>query len=369
MGGGPETPQRGDGQKRELLLSVQPLVTASKKIIDEIKEEFPHLDVETFEHPDFFIREDELSIPEGKRHPFGQLYHHICCTCIHQPYYSRITNYTSSRVFKHAQTVQFRVLKLTYHTDTIKRATYIATNSWLPPTPASAPNLKFIQFSSAGVNHISKHPIYTDTKIPLLSANGVHGPQIAEWVIMMDLIHHHNYVALYEQQRRKEWLSKTGMGVVDRVGRRVGILGYGSIGRQGKCCFSVVFNFRPTLYKLEVEVWRKKSMPHTLDIERLAKLSTKIRDIRRHSYETPQTKRLRKELRKDVHPSLHRPPHPRRPNSNPSFLPRQYSSLVSTLIWMQSPMFLLLPSFCYYRLSRTFCATMTAYINFLCAGL
>lgn len=118
------------------------------------------------------------------------------------------------------------------YADAIKRATYLATLDWLP-APSLAHRLKFIQFASAGINHVAKHPIYTDTKIPLCSANGVHGPQIAEWVVMMDLVHSHNYVNLYEQQRRKEWNQRTGMSVRDNVGRRVGILGYGSIGRQG----------------------------------------------------------------------------------------------------------------------------------------
>jgi phosphoglycerate dehydrogenase-like enzyme len=119
-------------------------------------------------------------------------------------------------------------------TETLKRVTYLSTLFWLPPDPSYTPDVKFIQFSSAGINHVAKSPYYTDSKIPLLSANGVHGPQIAEWVVMMDLVHHHKYIPLYEQQREKKWLQKTGMGTVDRVGRRVGILGYGSIGRQGE---------------------------------------------------------------------------------------------------------------------------------------
>lgn len=84
------------------------------------------------------------------------------------------------------------------------------------------------------MNHIAHHPIYTDSKIPLLSANGVHGPQIAEWVVMMFLIHNHKYVSLYEQQKQRLWKQDTGRGVTDAPGKTVGILGYGSIGRQGE---------------------------------------------------------------------------------------------------------------------------------------
>jgi phosphoglycerate dehydrogenase-like enzyme len=119
------------------------------------------------------------------------------------------------------------------HTDTIKNAKYLATLSWLPETTSAIPSTKLIQFFSAGTNHISNHPIYTDSKIPLCSANGVHGPQIAEWVIMMDLVHSHSYTKLYDNQKKKVWDQKAGMNVSDRVGKRVGVLGYGSIGRQG----------------------------------------------------------------------------------------------------------------------------------------
>jgi phosphoglycerate dehydrogenase-like enzyme len=93
--------------------------------------------------------------------------------------------------------------------------------------------VKLIQFVSAGTNHILQHPIYTDSKIPLCSANGVHGPQIAEWVIMMELVHSHQFPKLYELQKEKTWRQSAGMDVSDRVGKKVGILGYGSIGRQG----------------------------------------------------------------------------------------------------------------------------------------
>jgi phosphoglycerate dehydrogenase-like enzyme len=72
--------------------------------------------------------------------------------------------------------------KLTRFVDILGRASYFATLFWLPETAKAIPKSRLIQFFSAGTNHISQHPIYTDSKVPLCSANGVHGPQIAEWV-------------------------------------------------------------------------------------------------------------------------------------------------------------------------------------------
>lgn len=110
----------------------------------------------------------------------------------------------------------------------------LVTFSWLPERASQLPNIKFIQFISAGTNHVAQHPIYTNTKIPLCSANGVHGPQIAEWVVMMDLIHNHDYIEYYKKQQKKEWEHTGNLSSTDNVGRTVGILGYGSIGRQGE---------------------------------------------------------------------------------------------------------------------------------------
>jgi phosphoglycerate dehydrogenase-like enzyme len=78
-----------------------------------------------------------------------------------------------------------------------KRANVLATLSWLPPSAAAAPNLELIQFFSAGTNHVVKHPVYTDSDIPLTTASGIHGPQIAEWYCTTWIL---NY--LYDRETR-----------------------------------------------------------------------------------------------------------------------------------------------------------------------
>lgn len=120
--------------------------------------------------------------------------------------------------------------------ETWKDVTILSTFNSLPSQPEVAPTLELIELLSAGSNHIQNHPMYTNSDVTFCTSSGVHGPQIAEWVVMTALVHTHKYKQLYELQKEKRW-GKTGMNddyhqVRDRVGLRIGILGYGSIGRQ-----------------------------------------------------------------------------------------------------------------------------------------
>jgi phosphoglycerate dehydrogenase-like enzyme len=184
MGGGPETPSTpAVSKEKELVLAVLPWPKEQcQPGIDALEKEFSHLRVQHF--------------------------------------------------YSHFENGNITVDDIPPHL--LAQASYIATLFWLPETPDQIPKTELIQFFSAGTNHVANHPIYTDSKIPLCSANGVHGPQIAEWVVMMDLVHSHGYTKLYDLQRERRWDQRAGMGVSDRVGKRVGVLGYGSIGRQGE---------------------------------------------------------------------------------------------------------------------------------------
>ena len=126
---------------------------------------------------------------------------------------------------------------LTTVIETFHDKTIIVTFSVLPPSPADCPHLELVHFFSAGVNHVYKSPIYQHTDITLTTSSGIHGPQIAEWVIMTYLIRSHHYDLLYEKQKRKEWAKDSFASVSHKVrdlaGQRLGVLGYGSIGRQG----------------------------------------------------------------------------------------------------------------------------------------
>ncbi|KAL8810219.1 MAG: hypothetical protein Q9223_005181 [Gallowayella weberi] len=123
-------------------------------------------------------------------------------------------------------------------TEIFHDATLLLTLSALPPSPKDCPKLELIHFTSAGTNHIANSPIYTDTTIPLTTSSGIHGPQIAEWVLMTMLTSSHHYSILHNWQNSHFWGNedKRSLGLLrnlhDKVGQRLGVLGYGSIGRQ-----------------------------------------------------------------------------------------------------------------------------------------
>ncbi|KAI1338235.1 hypothetical protein F5Y15DRAFT_135858 [Xylariaceae sp. FL0016] len=101
------------------------------------------------------------------------------------------------------------------------------------PTPEQAPKMQLVQLQSAGANFVLDKPIFKDTSIPFCTANGVHGPQIAEWVICTFLAFQHRIPHFLDMQKKSKWEhSWNDSDMQDTVGQRVGILGYGSIGRQ-----------------------------------------------------------------------------------------------------------------------------------------
>ncbi|RMZ84985.1 hypothetical protein DV738_g183, partial [Chaetothyriales sp. CBS 135597] len=119
-----------------------------------------------------------------------------------------------------------------------KTATILATFRTLP-RPEEVPKLKFVHLFSAGVDGITSTPLYTDSTIPLTTSSGIHGPPIAEWVISHTLDLSRHLFTAHEWQLDHQWGGPSGKdgvkflsSISDWVGKRVGIAGYGSIGRQ-----------------------------------------------------------------------------------------------------------------------------------------
>jgi len=104
------------------------------------------------------------------------------------------------------------------------------------PQPEQVPNLKWIQFNSAGVDRYLGHPIIKDTEIKATTMSGVITDQIAEYVLMAMLALGQKLPKLIRNQQQKKWPEHKEKSQaflpVELRDSTVGILGYGSIGRQ-----------------------------------------------------------------------------------------------------------------------------------------
>jgi phosphoglycerate dehydrogenase-like enzyme len=114
-----------------------------------------------------------------------------------------------------------------------KRVEILYTNRVLP-TPEQAPNLKWIQFHWAGFDHALEEPILQQDGLSVTSMSGSSAPQMAEHAVMMMLALGHHIPDVFTHQKRAEWPSGRWQlfSPLELRGSTVGIVGYGSIGRQ-----------------------------------------------------------------------------------------------------------------------------------------
>ena len=105
-----------------------------------------------------------------------------------------------------------------------------------PRDLARAPALKWVQLHMAGVNTLADHPLYTDTALPLTTTSGVHAATIAEYAITVLLALAHRVPRMVQWQARGGWPpdeQRWPLFVPTELrGATLGIIGYGSIGRE-----------------------------------------------------------------------------------------------------------------------------------------
>src|SRR5499425_3386071 len=105
-----------------------------------------------------------------------------------------------------------------------------------PRDLARAPQLQWVQVHMAGVNALYDHPLYTDTAIPLTTTSGVHAATIAEYAVTMLLALAHRVPRMVEWKARGGWppdAERWPLFVPTEVrGATLGLIGYGSIGRE-----------------------------------------------------------------------------------------------------------------------------------------
>jgi phosphoglycerate dehydrogenase-like enzyme len=125
------------------------------------------------------------------------------------------------------------------HADPV-RADYRGIEVLYAGTPprdlARAPDLRWVQLHMAGVNALQDHPLYRDTTVPLTTTSGVHAATIAEYAITVLLALAHRVPRMVEWHARKAWPpdeQRWPLFVPTEIrGATLGVIGYGSIGRE-----------------------------------------------------------------------------------------------------------------------------------------
>jgi phosphoglycerate dehydrogenase-like enzyme len=113
------------------------------------------------------------------------------------------------------------------------RAEVLYTDQVLPPALEQVPNLRWVQFHWAGIDFASDSPLLkADVQITTLS--GAAAPQMAEYALTMMLALGHRLPELVANQSKAEWPRDRWerFRPVELRGSTVGIVGYGSIGRE-----------------------------------------------------------------------------------------------------------------------------------------
>ena len=104
------------------------------------------------------------------------------------------------------------------------------------PDPIKAPKLKWVQFDTAGVDPYLENLKKLSPEVTATTMSGVITAQIAEYVVMALLTMGHKVPLLQHYQSEKTWPERKvrheALKPVELRNSTVGILGYGSIGRE-----------------------------------------------------------------------------------------------------------------------------------------
>ncbi len=102
------------------------------------------------------------------------------------------------------------------------------------PTPAQAPNLRFIQFHYAGIDYAADSPILRKPDVTAATLSGAVSPQVAEYAVTMMMALGHHMIDLMVNQAKAEWPQERleRLAPVELRGSTVGLVPYGSISRE-----------------------------------------------------------------------------------------------------------------------------------------
>lgn len=107
--------------------------------------------------------------------------------------------------------------------------------TWGQLTPSeyykSATNLKWIHALSAGVEGLMKIDLDA-SKVKVTNSKGIHGLAMSEFTMCYILSFLKGFPLLYRQQQNKVWQKPSNPGPEECIGKTVGIIGMGDIGKE-----------------------------------------------------------------------------------------------------------------------------------------
>lgn len=103
----------------------------------------------------------------------------------------------------------------------------------LVPDPEQVPNLRWVQFHWAGIDDFADHSLLR-SEVQVTTLSGAAVTQMAEFALTMMLAAAHKLPQMLADQREKRWAENrfTRFRPRELRGSTVGIVGYGSIGRE-----------------------------------------------------------------------------------------------------------------------------------------
>ncbi|OGO16610.1 MAG: hypothetical protein A2Y93_16600 [Chloroflexi bacterium RBG_13_68_17] len=101
------------------------------------------------------------------------------------------------------------------------------------PDPEAVPNLRWIQFHFAGVDHAEGHPLLR-SKVQVTTLSGAAMPQMAEFALMSILALGRRLPWILADKAKKRWAEDRfeRFRPLELRGSTVGLVGYGSVGRE-----------------------------------------------------------------------------------------------------------------------------------------
>lgn len=113
------------------------------------------------------------------------------------------------------------------------RTEVLYTDRVLPPKDV-APNLHWVQFHFAGIDFAVANPLIKEQGLIMTTLSGAAAPQVAEFAVGAMLAIGHKFPIIQKNQQKTEWPTDRWQRFVPRElrGSTVGIIGYGSIGRE-----------------------------------------------------------------------------------------------------------------------------------------